>query len=77
MLRWQLPLADKVLRSDEDSPVPVPPGEDLPSPVKEPPDQPVLEPDHPVREPGPDEPRRLRTSRKHRKGGPKAALVNC
>ncbi len=47
------------LRSDVDSPIPVPPGEDLPSPVKEPPDKPVLEPDNPVREPGPDEPTRL------------------
>jgi len=47
------------LRSDEDTPIPIPPGEDLPSPVKEPPDTPVLEPDHPVREPGPTEPTRL------------------
>lgn len=59
MLRWQLPLADNVLRSDEDTPIPVPPGEDLPSPVKEPPDKPELEPDYPVREPGPEEPTRL------------------
>jgi hypothetical protein len=47
------------LRSDVDTPIPVPPGEDLPSPVKEPPDKPVLEPDKPVREPGSDEPTRL------------------
>ena len=47
------------LRRDEDTPIPVPPGEDLPSPVKEPPDKPVLEPDNPVREPGPEEPTRL------------------
>ena len=59
MLRWQLPLAEKVLRSDEDTPIPVPPGEDLPAPVKEPPDKPVQEPDYPVQEPGPAEPTRL------------------
>jgi hypothetical protein len=59
MLRWQLPLADIMLRSDEDTPIPIPPGEDLPSPVKEPPDKPVIEPDHPVRDPGPVEPTRL------------------
>jgi hypothetical protein len=47
------------LRSDVDSPIPLPPGEDLPAPVKEPPDTPVLEPDNPVREPEPTEPTRL------------------
>jgi len=48
-----------VLRSDEDPPIPIPPGEDPPPPVKEPPDTPVIAPDSPVREPGPQEPRRL------------------
>ncbi len=57
VLRWQLPIADKILRRDEDPPVPVPPGEDVPSPVKEPPDGPTDEP--PVREPDPDAPTRL------------------
>jgi hypothetical protein len=59
MLRWQLPLGHTLLRSDEDTPLPIPPGEDLPSPVKEPPDTPVLEPDHPVRDPDPQQPTRL------------------
>jgi hypothetical protein len=48
-----------LLRSDEDPPIPIPPGEDPPPPVKEPPDTPIVEPDSPVREPGPTEPRRL------------------
>ena len=47
------------LRSEEDTPIPTPPGEDPPPPVREPPDKPVLEPDAPVQEPGPREPRRL------------------
>ena len=47
------------LRSDEDPPIPIPPGEDPPPPIKEPPDTPVITPDSPVREPGPQEPRRL------------------
>jgi hypothetical protein len=47
------------LRSDVDTPIPIPPGEDLPPSVKEPPDTPVLEPDDPVREPEPTEPTRL------------------
>lgn len=47
------------LRSDEDPPVPTPPGEDPPPPVQEPPDKPVLEPDAPVREPGPRPPQKL------------------
>jgi hypothetical protein len=46
-------------RSDEDPPIPIPPGEEPPPPVKEPPDTPVIAPDSPVREPGPTEPRRL------------------
>jgi hypothetical protein len=46
-------------RSDEDPPIPVPPGEKPPPPIQEPPDKPVVEPDAPVREPGPPEPRRL------------------
>jgi hypothetical protein len=48
-----------MMRSDEDPPIPIPPGEDPPPPVKEPPDKPVITPDGPVREPGPQEPRRL------------------
>jgi hypothetical protein len=48
-----------LLRSDEDPPIPVPPGEDPPPPIQEPPDKPVVGPDAPVREPGPREPRRL------------------
>lgn len=48
-----------ILRSDEDPPIPMPPGEDPPPPVQEPPDKPVIAPDSPVREPGPHEPRRL------------------
>jgi hypothetical protein len=48
-----------ILRSDEDPPVPTPPGEDPPPPIQEPPDKPVLAPDAPVREPGPREPKRL------------------
>jgi hypothetical protein len=47
------------MRSDEDPPIPIPPGEDPPPPVQEPPDKPVVAPDSPVREPGPREPRRL------------------
>ncbi len=47
------------MRSDEDPPIPIPPGEEPPAPVKEPPDTPVIAPDSPVREPGPAEPRRL------------------
>jgi hypothetical protein len=47
------------MRSDEDPPIPLPPGEDPPPPVQEPPDKPVVTPDSPVREPGPAEPRRL------------------
>jgi hypothetical protein len=48
-----------VLRSDEEPPVPMPPGEEPPPPVKEPPDKPVTEPDAPVREPGPRQPQRM------------------
>ena len=48
-----------MMRSDEDPPIPIPPGEDPPPPVQEPPDKPVIAPDSPVREPGPQEPRRL------------------
>ncbi len=51
-------------RSDEDPPIPVPPGEEPPPPVREPPDTPVIGPDGPVREPGPDEPRRLSIANK-------------
>ncbi len=47
------------LRSDEDPPIPIPPGEEPPPPIEEPPDKPVVGPDAPVREPGPSEPRRL------------------
>lgn len=47
------------LRTDEDPPIPIPPGEDPPPPVNEPPDTPVMDPDAPVREPGPLEPTRL------------------
>lgn len=50
---------DIVLRSDEDPPIPIPPGEDPPPPIQEPPDKPVVGPDGPVREPGPREPKRL------------------
>jgi hypothetical protein len=52
-------LRDIRTRSDEDPPIPTPPGEDPPPPIREPPDTPVAEPDRPVREPGPPEPRRL------------------
>ena len=47
------------MRSGEDPPIPIPPGEDPPPPIQEPPDKPVIAPDSPVREPGPAEPRRL------------------
>jgi hypothetical protein len=47
------------LRSDEDPPIPIPPGEDPPPPIQEPPDKPVIAPDAPVQEPGPREPKRL------------------
>ncbi|HKD84801.1 MAG TPA: hypothetical protein VKB58_08640 [Terriglobales bacterium] len=47
------------MRSDEDPPIPTPPGEDPPPPVREPPDKPVIGPDAPVREPEPRQPRRL------------------
>ena len=47
------------MRSDEDPPIPLPPGEDPPPPVQEPPDKPIVGPDGPVQEPGPHEPRRL------------------
>ena len=47
------------LRSDEEPPLPVPPGEEPPPPVKEPPDKPVVGPDGPVQEPGPRGPTRL------------------
>lgn len=59
MLRWQLPLADQHMRSDQDPPIPLPPGEDKSSPINEPPDTPVLDPDSPVGEPDPVEPTRL------------------
>lgn len=59
MLRWELPLAERHMRSDQDPPIPIPPGEDLPSPINEPPDTPVLDPHHPVGEPDPVEPTRL------------------
>jgi hypothetical protein len=59
VLRWQLPIADKILRRDEDPPIPIPPGEDLPSPIKEPPDGPVDDPPGPMREPGPEPPTHL------------------
>lgn len=48
-----------VLRSEEDTPVPTPPGEDPPPPVQEPPDKPVVGPDAPVREPGLRQPQRM------------------
>ena len=47
------------LRSDEDPPIPLPPGEEPPPPIEEPPDKPVVGPDGPVREPGPNEPKRM------------------
>ena len=47
------------LRSDEDLPIPIPPGEEPPPPIQEPPDKPVVGPEGPVREPGPRELRRL------------------
>jgi hypothetical protein len=59
MLTSQENVMTWMLRSDEDPPIPIPPGEDPPPPVKEPPDTPVIAPDSPVREPGPQEPRRL------------------
>jgi hypothetical protein len=52
----EAPLA---MRTDEDPPIPIPPGEEPPPPIQEPPDKPVIEPGSPVREPGPREPRRL------------------
>jgi len=39
--------------------IPVPPDQDLPSPVKEPPDPPQQDPPAPVKEPGPEPPTRL------------------
>ena len=42
---------DTFLRSDEDPPIPTPPGEDPPPPIQEPPDKPVLTPDPPVGSP--------------------------
>jgi hypothetical protein len=47
------------MRSDEDPPIPIPPGEDPPPPMKEPPDKPVIGPHVPVREPEPRQPQRL------------------
>ncbi len=47
------------LRSDEDPPIPTPPGKEPPPPIEEPPDKPIVEPGGPVREPGPPEPKRL------------------
>jgi hypothetical protein len=47
------------MRSDEEPPLPIPPGEEPPPPIQEPPDKPVVGPDAPVREPGPSDPRRL------------------
>ncbi len=47
------------MRSDEDPPIPVPPGEDPPPPIQEPPDKPTVDPGAPVSEPGPREPKRL------------------
>ncbi len=41
-------------RQDEEEPLPVPAGEEPPPPVKEPPDKPVVGPNRPVDEPGPD-----------------------
>ena len=42
-------------KQEEDSPLPVPPGEDPPPPVKEPPDKPVTGPNGPVHDPKKDE----------------------
>jgi hypothetical protein len=39
--------------------IPVPPDQDLPSPIKEPPDTPQPEPPGPVREPEPTPPTRM------------------
>ena len=52
-------VAELRLRSDEDIPLPIPPGEDPPPPIEEPPDKPIVGPDGPVRDPGPREPQRL------------------
>ncbi len=46
-------------RRSEEDPLPVPPGEDPPPPIKEPPDKPVVGPHGPVDEPGRREPTRL------------------
>jgi hypothetical protein len=55
-----LEVSDRLeMRSDEDPPIPIPPGEDPPPPVQEPPDKPIIDPGSPVQEPGPREPRRL------------------
>lgn len=59
MIAAQSHASPRIARSDEDPPIPIPPGEDPPPPVQEPPDKPVIAPDSPVREPGPQEPRRL------------------
>jgi hypothetical protein len=48
-----------LLRTEDDPPIPTPPGEDPPPPVQEPPDKPILEPNAPVREPGPRQPQRM------------------
>ncbi len=42
--------------------IPVPPGEDVPQPVQEPPERPQTEPNAPVREPGPEPPQHLEST---------------
>lgn len=59
MITMREDVSRRRMRSDEDPPIPIPPGEEPPPPVQEPPDKPVITPDSPVREPGPQEPRRL------------------
>jgi len=47
------------------SDIPIPPDQDLPSPVEEPPDRPQSDPPAPVKEPGPEPPTRLAPHRSY------------
>jgi len=52
-------LRAKLLAKEKQPNIPVPPDQDMPKPVQEPPDRPHSEPDAPVREPGPEPPQHL------------------
>ena len=56
---WDPGAEGRDVRRKDDPPIPIPPDQDPPSPVEEPPDGPITDPGGPVREPEPEEPKRL------------------